>query len=771
MAEEPKPPSSDSFDAAPSLERYATPRRPLLPKLGRTSRQRKIYICLFVTSVSLAIFLPILFLVIVPKIAQANINGSKLTLSSAAIAKATTSSFALSSQGFVEDAGSIDATISFVNGTVDVTWTGSGTNGTDVPLARIFGMPDLVVKGAKGDLAIKDANVEIVDTAAMTKFARFMMLGADFEWRLSGNAQAKAFGMTIKGLTMDKTVKMKALNGLRNISITSFDLPRNDPAGGIQIVTITLMDNPSPMTIELGTIEFSVAFEGATVGTLSAQNVTLVPGANSLPLSGRLLTGTTPAALKALSQMFTSYIAGQPANITVTGTNVVPPSGAADWLAKGFQGIPLSVSLVPPVPQKLISDIKLGDMDVAFSPNDPSGLSAAVSVASLTATFKSPLAFPLKINQVQQRITITSASTKEDIATLEAPTAEADGDSTKGTLSTKVVGGTLKAIPGKNAQFAEFMKGLLTGDTVPFPLKGTSTVQAATAAGVVTISSVPIVDSPTVKGMNSLRDIRINSVAIKGGSQAGIQLEIGTILANPSQLSLSGLGEITFDMVFQNQRVGTVSLPDTGIKRGENAITATALFNPAPDSADALAAGKVMLTNFLGGRTSTININGTPQSGRIGSLAPALATLSIPTTLNGIPPTLIQSTTLSLNGVLGTIISQTASVTIALTNPFDAPFTLVSLDSTIKSNGQSIAAIQSQTVTPAFTLQGKTSGSTPKIDLKLQINGAAISGLFQAVGGNLLVDVTAEMRVRVGSYETSIAYAQSGVRTSLGSLF
>lgn len=263
------------------------------------------------------------------------------------------------------------------------------------------------------------------------------------------------------------------------------------------------MDNPSTMTVELGNIDFGVSFEGSTIGTLAAKNVTLIPGPNTLPLNGRLLTTTNPTALKALSQMFTSYIAGQPANMTVTGSAVVPPSGGADWLSKGFVGLPLSVSLVPPTPQKLISDIRLGDMDVRFLPSDPSGSSAAVNVAALNAKFKSPLAFPLKISQVQQRMTITDPS-NVDIATLEAPTAQADGDSVRGTLVTSVGNGTLAAIKGKEAQYAQFLKALLIQETVPFPLKGISTVQANTAAGVVTISNVPVVDSPTVKGICSL---------------------------------------------------------------------------------------------------------------------------------------------------------------------------------------------------------------------------------------------------------------------------
>ncbi|KAI9015141.1 hypothetical protein BC832DRAFT_191806 [Gaertneriomyces semiglobifer] len=748
---------------------YTNPRKtPNLLERIRSSpgKRRGILICCLGSVVLTAILLPILLLVIVPKIAQNNIDGSKLVLLDSAITGATDTSFLLTSKGVVEDAGSIGATITVIDGALDVVWIGEGTNGTEITLAKLTGMPDLVVKGGKADLELSKAEVQIVDVNAMTTFTKFLMTGAEFEWKLSGKAKAKAMGLiNINGLTMNKVVKLRAFDGLKNVSITAFDLPRNDPSGGIQITTTTLMDNPSSLTVEMGALDFSVSFLNAPVGELAATNVTLNPGANTLQLNGRLQTGSSPAALSALSQMFTSYIAGKPANIVVTGTSVTPPSGSAAWLEQGFVGFPLSVSLVPPTPQNLLTNLALGNMDVAFDRADPSGFTSTVSVASLSADFRSPFTFPLKISQTQQVIDITDDQ-GDVFATLQAPPAAADGDSIKGTFITSFEGGKMTAVASKSSKFADFLTGLLVGKDVPFPIKAKASAEATTAAGVITIDEVPVVDTPLVKGLNSLAQVSIENVIIKGGTRAGMELDISTVIVNPSQISLSGLGQLRLAMFFNDQNVGTVTLPDNGIQRGRNVMVARGVVSPDPKSPAALAAAKTMISNFLGAKASTVSIRGTSSSTDVAALAPGISQLSIQTQLNGIQPTLVTGTTLSIR--LSTIVSQIADVTLNVANPFEGSMTLLTLSSTVTYEGREIGRIENETFSTPFFVPAKGAATSVKVPMNLIISLPAIRALFEAVGGSLEVNIAADMRVRVGDYETSVAYAQNNVRTALG---
>jgi len=62
-------------------------------------------------------------------------------------------------------------------------------------------------------------------------------------WKLIAVSQ----GITVSGISLPgKTVTLKGMNNLKNgVTINSFDLPGNDPAGGIHLTLDTSVTNVS----------------------------------------------------------------------------------------------------------------------------------------------------------------------------------------------------------------------------------------------------------------------------------------------------------------------------------------------------------------------------------------------------------------------------------------------------------------------------------------------------------------------------------------------
>ena len=59
-----------------------------------------------------------------------------------------------------------------------------------------------------------------------------------FEWEISGdNLTVNALGIDVSGVSLPaKKVTLKGFNGLKDgVKVQSFDLPANDPAGGIHL--------------------------------------------------------------------------------------------------------------------------------------------------------------------------------------------------------------------------------------------------------------------------------------------------------------------------------------------------------------------------------------------------------------------------------------------------------------------------------------------------------------------------------------------------------
>ena len=94
-----------------------------------------------------------------------------------------------------------------------------------------------------------------------------------------------ALGTNFDGVTLSKNVSFKAFNNLPGVTISNFQLPADDPAGGIHIETDSLIPSPArslfaflslsvlidfmaftELGIDLGTVGFQASFENATVG-------------------------------------------------------------------------------------------------------------------------------------------------------------------------------------------------------------------------------------------------------------------------------------------------------------------------------------------------------------------------------------------------------------------------------------------------------------------------------------------------------------------------
>ena len=61
---------------------------------------------------------------------------------------------------------------------------------------------------------------------------------------------ARMAGINVENITLSKTVTLKGMNGLKNgVVIESFDLPENDPSGGIHLTLNTSITNVSSIQL------------------------------------------------------------------------------------------------------------------------------------------------------------------------------------------------------------------------------------------------------------------------------------------------------------------------------------------------------------------------------------------------------------------------------------------------------------------------------------------------------------------------------------------
>lgn len=211
---------------------------------------------------------------------------------------------------------------------------------------------------------------------------------------------------------------LDGFNGLRGgVKIDHFDLPGNDPAGGITLALATTITNPSSVGIALSSIGFQNSFGSTNIGpAASTEPFALVPKTTiSLPLAGRLVP-QVGQGLDDVSQIFNAFIHGIPTDLVVYGDSAGPTD--CTWLNNGshffyamirlcsvidfyhFQGIKkLAIAVVLPAAQlSVINSITLNQLTLKFT--ETTAYSPAFTTDNTLAKFQLPFALPVSFTRV-----------------------------------------------------------------------------------------------------------------------------------------------------------------------------------------------------------------------------------------------------------------------------------------------------------------------------------------------------------------------------------
>lgn len=74
--------------------------------------------------------------------------------------------------------------------------------------------------------------------SSFTEFATFLLHNPSFDWTIStSKLRVTALGTIFDNISLSKVITLKAFNGIPGVIINNFQLPSDDPAGGIHIET------------------------------------------------------------------------------------------------------------------------------------------------------------------------------------------------------------------------------------------------------------------------------------------------------------------------------------------------------------------------------------------------------------------------------------------------------------------------------------------------------------------------------------------------------
>ena len=438
------------------------------------------------TDETLHLLLPILAQPIVQKIVDASVMGIETLV----IANPQENSFDTTLKGSITNAGPFDAEISFPEG-LTIFWNGQELGS--------LAMSDVQLTADVGATIDTAASFAVSNKDALGAFTKVMLQEESFEWEITGqNLTVNAMGITVPGISINKTVTLKGMNGLKNaVTIDTFDLPEDDPAGGITLTLDTTIVNPSQVGIQLNSLAFGSYYStGTYLGPVaSVPQLSLAPLATSqVKFKGRLVPQTTDAGLADLSKIFTDFIHDLPSNVEVRGVASDPD---ISWLSAGVKTLNVASVLPSRGILDIIKSISINQMKMDFPAGSP--YSPISSSSDTTAKFDLPFGFALDIVSLEQTILASYQNTQ--FAQLALGTIPATTDVTNRIIHLAFQNVPFAVATGAEATFQTFLAATTTADTVTFGLSGTAASQANTSIGRLSISGIAFSVESNMNGL------------------------------------------------------------------------------------------------------------------------------------------------------------------------------------------------------------------------------------------------------------------------------
>ncbi|KAL0956087.1 hypothetical protein HGRIS_002255 [Hohenbuehelia grisea] len=688
----------------------------------------------------------ILLFPVVRAIVQLVVKRTTLNVEVAQIINPKNGSFDLSMQGYVAHTGIFSATIDFTEDT-SVAWVDGDT---EVHLGRMR-LANLRAKNKRAPIN-DNTTFFIEDEDAFARFSSVMITQQNFTWRLeSHNLRVQAMKFPVaKGITFKKDMTLNGFNSFNgNVVLKDFKLPSDNPAGGIDFVAVTTLKNPSPFSINLGTVVFALSYKNVPLGVGTGENTIINPGDSDVTLKGVLQAHNSTDDLAIVSELFTAYLNGESSPVIATGQSTLQPDRTSiSWLSDGLKALKLEVPFKLAIPIDPIRTITIGDFGLVFSEQEP--WSPVADSNTVQASLQLPFGFNVAIGEIQNDFNITSnGSTVAGLSTpMGASTSSISvlsSDNTSGTINITIDDTKLNCPEPDHPTFAAFNAELTSREVAEFRLVGNSKAVANMSIGQITLNPIKVNVSTSLQGLRGLKGFTtIESVDVRGGTSEGITLAINVTIFNPSNLHLN-TGDLNLQLFRDDVLLGTALLPNLTLAMGNNSATAISSFK-ANDSPQGLAT----LNEFVGQKDVDLSIAGYDGSTKVVSLLEAFKTLDIDVTLPGLKTHLLETAQLIVLPTTGRE-NNISHVKVNMDNPFSTPLKISRISSTVSALNVPLGTIESTT---AFETAPKSKTLSPNLELNMNFDPSSLFTVTRALAVEAGLDVAPlDGIVDVGGYK------------------
>jgi hypothetical protein len=138
---------------------------------------------------------------------------------------------------------------------------------------------------------------------------------------------------------------------------------------GLQLACQATLKNPSLLNIFLGDLTFDVEYKKITVGRAAADNVTLIPGNNSIQVKGVVFRDSIANNSVEAEELFSAIVAGEAVAFLAKGVEARVNGRVILWLTELVKTLKLSV-VFQPAKADVMQGLKLSNMNFRFAEDE-----------------------------------------------------------------------------------------------------------------------------------------------------------------------------------------------------------------------------------------------------------------------------------------------------------------------------------------------------------------------------------------------------------------
>ncbi|KAF2488820.1 hypothetical protein BU16DRAFT_425334, partial [Lophium mytilinum] len=263
----------------------------------------------------LAIFLPILFLVIIPALAQRIINVAALPIHWVHILDPKADSVGLSFQAGLKVPIGLTVTLNpFTMSLYDKNDDGKSVTYINANL------PDYKLHG-NANLTVPYQVNKILDKPMFSSFMSDAVNNAEFTLKAKSLGKATAnFGKLKAKVNIKKDITLKGIERFKGLGITSGQLLLPPEDDGVNFIGNLSIPNQSILTADMGNVTLNALSGDIVIGNVTMYSVYLSPGANTIKFRGVLDFTKILENLKAVYAVQAPYLQKGQVLLGVTGT-------------------------------------------------------------------------------------------------------------------------------------------------------------------------------------------------------------------------------------------------------------------------------------------------------------------------------------------------------------------------------------------------------------------------------------------------------------------